>query len=199
MRNYKRKRIGHGNLYIAIDKQLGLARIGFSTNLYTTQANLARNWQIVVSYESEHAGILDKRITNMLASERSINYQSSKSYKLDSYRVRKLIETLQIEIDFPISTNHDLCPCLICGKIMEIEYRSKMNLVKLLDIWENSRYCDDCKPTNCIICDARIISDEVTCSIRCETLYRAKKLWELSKSNKKDNKGKKSWKKLKED
>jgi hypothetical protein len=144
MRNYKRKRIGWGNLYVAIDKSLGLARIGFSTNLYTTQANLAKNWEVLSSYEFEDAGIIDKKISNLLRSERAIDYQSSKSYRLDSYRVQKLIRLLGGKFEYPSSKDHDVCECLECGVLFEVQYNSPMSIRRFIEIHDEDMRCDNC-------------------------------------------------------
>lgn len=187
VRHYKRKRIGYGNIYIAIDKQLGLARIGFSTNLYTTQANLSLNWNIITSCEFDNAGSLDKRIATMLQSERANNYQSSKCYKLDSYRVQKVIKILRGNINYKCSYDYDICSCLGCDEEMEVEYNSVVNIHMLLDIWENKRFCDDCATTTyCAVCKNEIDKDDITCSSACELVYRRARKWELDKSNKKD-------------
>lgn len=144
MRNYKRKRIGHGNLYVAVDMNSKEVRIGLSTNLYTTQANLERRWEILVSCEFDDAGILDKKIMDVLRSERYNQYQSSKSYKLDSYRVQKLIKLLGAQINHPVSKSYDVCECLNCGDIFEAQYNSSMSFRRFIEILENEMLCDLC-------------------------------------------------------
>lgn len=189
MRNYNRKRIGHGNLYVAIDKEMGVCKIGFSTNLYTTQANLARNWEIIVSHEFDNAGSLDKRIANMLRSEASNTYQSSKSYKLNSYRVQKVIRLLRGEVYSPLLRDYDICNCIGCDNEFEAEYTSVMTIEMLLKIWEEKRYCDDCHNPNqkyCIVCEDEIEDSKITCSTKCEITYRKRKLWDMKKDTKKD-------------
>lgn len=144
MRNYKRKRTGYGNLYVAIDKQLGLARIGFSTNLYTTMANLAYNWEIIATYQADNAGLIDKQLAQILASERAVNYQSSKSYKLNSYRVQKVIKLLGGTINYKCSCSYDICSCLNCNSPIECQYISVMSLQRFIKIHQEEMLCDEC-------------------------------------------------------
>lgn len=146
MRNYNRKRVGLGSIYAAIDTKLGLAKIGFSTNLYTTQANLARNWDIITSFEFDDAGIIDKKLAQILRSEKSIDYQSSKSYKLDSYRVQKVIKLLGGKVTYPTSKSYDICECSNCEEEVEVSYVSIMSLRRFIAIHESEILCDDCNP-----------------------------------------------------
>lgn len=143
MRNYKRKRIGEGKIYAAIDTQLGEARIGYTSNIYTTLANLDYRWEVIAEYECDDAGLLDKRIHQVLRSERSNKYQSSKSYRLDSYRVQKVIKLLGAKVKYDTDRDYDICSCSNCESPIEANYISPMSIHKLIETIEDM-LCDEC-------------------------------------------------------
>jgi hypothetical protein len=174
-------------LLIAINKNKGLVRLCETNNIDTAIRTIKSRMKIPLTdiYQAQsHSMTTIEKIHDILREHRYVSGNKwSKQYLLSSYRVRTVISLLGLKMITFQDNEYDILVCAQCGNDIEAEYLNVGNIFNLIKIINSNHYCsDECESyrnnqsvTYCVMCNAKMIGNYVTCSAKCENRYRAQK------------------------